>query len=424
MIARQLQAKGICKSALILLLAMLVNFGGSAAYAQDGTAGVPGAYLYSGVGVRAAGLGKAYTAIANDATAVYWNPAGLATQNPFRLYFMHSSLFMDTSLDFFAATAPTARFGSFGLGVLTLSSRGFDQRSALNEELGEFSALDMAFFVSWSQEALPGLSVGLNYKVVTQKILSSSGTGHGVDLGVKARVLKHWDAGLVLANILSPKMKLASDSETYPTQIRLGLTRKLFNERLSVSGDLAKIIGWGDFKANFGMEYAALKSMTVRVGLENGRFTFGTGLTLNRSGVDYSNSNYSDLGSNHRFAFNHEFGGFGVKARSNPDIFSPAGELNVSKIRLEVKSRKDISQWTLIIVDVNGRVVREFSAQGNVPDEVAWDGRDDRGNLVPDGTFDYRFDVVTADGKKLFAEGDLVTIDTTGPKGVLGSLQE
>ena len=60
------------------------------AQAQDGLAGMPGTYLHMGVGSEALSMGKAYTAIAHDATAIYWNPAALADQNPYQVYFTHS----------------------------------------------------------------------------------------------------------------------------------------------------------------------------------------------------------------------------------------------------------------------------------------------------------------------------------------------
>ena len=85
--------------------------------AQDGIAGMPGTYLQMGVGARALGFGKAYTALATDATAIYWNPAALADQNPYQVYFTHSLLFYDTHFDYLAGSLPTRDLGSFGLGL-------------------------------------------------------------------------------------------------------------------------------------------------------------------------------------------------------------------------------------------------------------------------------------------------------------------
>ena len=83
---------------IIIFIGILLMFAGQAftpcATAQTGYAGMPGSYLHMGVGARAMGMGKAYTALASDPTAVYWNPAGLATQDPYQIYVMHSTLFL------------------------------------------------------------------------------------------------------------------------------------------------------------------------------------------------------------------------------------------------------------------------------------------------------------------------------------------
>lgn len=289
--------------------------------AQTGTAGMPGAYLYNGVGARAQGMGGAYTAIANDVTAVYWNPAALAFQNPYQFSFMHNSLFMGTSLDFLVASAPTERYGSFGLGLLTLGSGDFEQRSVLNENLGNFSMRDMAIFMSWAQEVYPDVSVGVNYKFVNQKILSYSGSGHGFDLAVKTSVFDRMNIGFVVANVLSPKVTLASEAETYPLQVRTGISTTFLDDKLSLSTEFSKISGWDAAQLHFGAEYMAMPNLAVRLGINDGFFSFGAGFTFQNYGLDYGTAGTSELGSSQRFSLNYAFGGFGVLASAYPAVF-------------------------------------------------------------------------------------------------------
>lgn len=415
------------KQLLITALAMaLIGFSlfAPSSKAQDGYAGMPGAYLHTGVGARALSMGKAYTALAKDATAIYWNPAGLADQDPFQIYAMHSVLFMDTNLDFFAVTAPTKAMGNFGLGVIAFTSSEFDQRSLLNEELGNFNMADMALMFSWSKMMYRGIAVGINYKLVTQKVLEFSGVGHGMDVGVKTRLLDKLDVGVVVMNAMSPKMTLVEESENFPTQFRFGIASSFMHDKLVVSSDIAQVAGWGAMDFNFGIEYQALDNFALRAGSESGRFTLGVGFSFKQYGIDYSSASVSELGTNHRFAMKYSYGGFGVKATSNPAIFSPLGETNISRIKLNVKSRSAVTKWKLELVDKTGMVVRQFSDEGVIPEELIWDGRDNVGNLVADGKFYYRFEVLACDGKNFYADGLLVTIDTRGPEGVLGSANE
>jgi hypothetical protein len=388
--------------------------------AQEGLAGMPGTYLHMGVGARALGLGKAYTALSNDATAIYWNPAALANQNPYQVYFMHSVLFFDTNFDYLAGSIPTRKLGSFGLGLIYLNSGNFDQRNELNEELGSFGINDLAFLFSWSRELFKNVSAGINYKLVNQQMLDYSGVGHGFDLGLKTRFFDRLDAGLMFMNLISPSVKLAYESQTYPMQIRLGGAMTFLENKLVVSADVGKILDWESTMLNIGAEYNFLNNYAVRVGVNNGRFTLGVGFTMNQIGIDYGHKNVSEFGLNHTFAVKYAFGGFGISAKATPDIFSPTGEQNISHINLSAKSRSSIMQWSFNILDKKGNIIRSFSERGLLPEEIVWDGRDNSGALVEDGKYKYHFEIWTLDGETLKDEGSLVSIDTKGPSGTLG----
>lgn len=388
---------------------------------QEGLAGVPGSYLFMGVGARALSMGGAYSAIANDATAVYWNPAGLATLDPYQISFTHAILFVDTSLDFLAVSAPTERYGSFGAALLALTSGDFEQRTALNEVVGNFNTRDLAVLVSWSKELFSNFSLGLNYKFVNQKILTYSGSGHGVDLGLQALLFERLQAGLVFRNILNPKVTLARDEQTFPMQISAGLSNALVDEQLILSVEYDKVTGWGDGQFHLGGEFKFIDRVAFRLGLSDESITFGAGFSFDKFGVGYSNVASSELGSSHRFSLNYSFGGFGLNASAAPRVFSPSGEQNITRIRLKVKSRTEIDSWFFGIVDSNGRIVRQFKQTGQPPKEIIWDGRDGMGSLVADGTFNYLFSARTIDAKDLNAEGTLVSIDSKGPLGVFAS---
>ena len=81
------------RTALILTLAL----GLSALICAAGDYGTPGEFLNWGAGARAMGLGKAFTGLADDPSAIYYNPAGLALQNPLQITLQHVILFYESN---------------------------------------------------------------------------------------------------------------------------------------------------------------------------------------------------------------------------------------------------------------------------------------------------------------------------------------
>ncbi len=409
---------------LLFVSFFIASFASAPLNAQDGYAGMPGTFLQMGVGARAMSMGNAFTALAKDATALYWNPAGIANQDPYQIYFMHSALFMSTNFDYMAATAPTRRYGNFGLGVIALTSGDFDQRNELNEPLGKFGMTDMAFLFSWAKEMYAGVSVGVNYKLVSQKMLDYSGIGHGIDVGFRRNFLDWLSTGITFSNLLSPQVTMGREAEKFPMQLRVGAAATLLDDKLIVSADISKISGWGKTRFNTGAEYEVMHGLSLRAGLNYDQFTMGVGFSFDKIGLDYSNHNVPDMGMSHLFAVSYAFGGFGVGAQAFPNVFSPAGEQNISKIKLHVKSRGEVENWNFTILDKDGNTIRNFVQSGNLPEQIVWDGRDDNGDLVADGSFDYRFEVVTSQGKSYSSSGSLVSIYTKGPSGSLGVITE
>jgi hypothetical protein len=405
---------------LITLSGLLAVRSLQPAFGQEANGGVPGAYLFMGVGARALGMGGAYGALANDATAIYWNPAGLSRLDPFQISFMHANLFLDTSLDFLAASVPTQRYGNFGVALLALTS-GAEQRTALNEVVGNFDTRDMAVLLSWAKEVNSNISVGLSYKFINQKILTNSGSGHGIDLGIQASLVNDLNASFVIRNLVAPKVTLIEQSQSFPAQMSLGVSRSFLENNLLVSAEMTKINGWGKAELQLGGEYRIMDQFALRMGLNDNRVTFGAGFSFDAFNVGYGNAGHSDLGSSHRLSVNYSFGGFGLDADASPRVFSPAGELSVTKIQLKVKSRTEIRNWYFAIVDARQRIVREIESTGRPPEEIVWDGRNGTGSLVSDGSYSYIFQANAADGKSMSSEGTLVTINSAGPMGSISS---
>ena len=75
-----------------------------------------GTFLKIGIGARATGLGEAFVAVANDPTAIYWNPAGLASIQRQELAISHVEWPADIRFEHLALVLPVRRLGG-SLGI-------------------------------------------------------------------------------------------------------------------------------------------------------------------------------------------------------------------------------------------------------------------------------------------------------------------
>ena len=78
-------------------------------------------FLKIGVGGRASALGDAFVAVANDASALYWNPAGLVQFQENQVMFSHNSWVVDINHEFIGAVYHLDETNSFGLSVTSLT---------------------------------------------------------------------------------------------------------------------------------------------------------------------------------------------------------------------------------------------------------------------------------------------------------------
>lgn len=116
--------------------------------------GVTGAeFLRLGAGARSLGMGEAYTAVAEGADSVYWNPAGLARLGSAEVVYSRTELPAGLHHDFLAAAVPSAFFhGAFALGVTRLSSDGMALVDSSNQRQGSFAPHSEAYSLAYAHQ--------------------------------------------------------------------------------------------------------------------------------------------------------------------------------------------------------------------------------------------------------------------------------
>ena len=182
------------KNILLLLIAMVIVAAGHGR-AQDPVQNVSkagttaAAFLEIPVGATAIGMGGAFVSIANDASALYWNSAGIASLPRNEFIAIHSSWIAGTRFDFGGFVLPLGDLGTLGFSFTSLSMEDMKVRTIeLPEGTGEyFSAGDLAAGVSYARHLTDRFAIGFTAKYLQQSIWHESATGFALDAGTTFR---------------------------------------------------------------------------------------------------------------------------------------------------------------------------------------------------------------------------------------------
>lgn len=152
-------------------------------------------FLAIGVGARALGMGSAYTAVVNDVTSGYWNPAGLlGVKGDLQVGAMHSEYFAGIAkYDYIGVAKPIDSLSSIGFTFLRFGIDNIPNTIDLIDPSGNidydritsFSSADHAFIISYARKlSVPGLRLGGNVKVIYRRVGSfATAWGFGLDAG-------------------------------------------------------------------------------------------------------------------------------------------------------------------------------------------------------------------------------------------------
>ena len=273
------------------------------------------ATLKIGVGARSAALGEAFVAVADDATALFWNPAGTTRLSQRQAHLTHNKWLQGVNNNAASVIFPSSA-GAFGVGVMLNSVDEIERRVIASEEpLGTFSAHDFSFILSYARRIKQKLSAGISAKYINEKIYIHSASGFALDVGGRYEIT---DMGLVAAVCLQNfgfTTKMNTENIQLPTTIRAGLAYRLpvtlNNSSWLVTADFVHILE-DKSHINVGSEFFPLPSLTLRIGYQTGyeekTISAGAGVKINRFSIDYAYVPFDrNLGNTQRFSVSAEF---------------------------------------------------------------------------------------------------------------------
>ena len=301
----------------VLLFALYASPLGAAA-----TGGQPGQFLAWGAGARSLGMGKAFFAVSDDASATYWNPAGLTQLDRREVMALHVNLFADTSYDFISYVHPTPKLGVFGVNLTRLYSGGFEKVEIAFDStktdiidiktVGYFDDVQMAFTGAYGKKIKENMSIGVSMKYISHTLDSSTNGFLTFDTALLVEGFNHkfkdLKAGFGIQNLLSTRFGDTDDK--LPLIFRAGVSHPFLRKKLAVAFDIDKSmkanLGW-----HIGAEYWLVNFTCLRLGFEGEKgireTSAGFGVKYKDYGLDYAFSLH-DLGLSHRISGSWRFG--------------------------------------------------------------------------------------------------------------------
>jgi len=167
-------------------------------------------FLKIEAGARAVGMGGAFVAVNDDATALYWNPSGIARLNKMEVNFVHTNWLVDISYNFVGFVVPLEDFGAIGVSLAFLGMDEQIVRTVNNPEgTGEkYDAGDVAIGLTYAKNLTDKFSIGFTAKYIQQTIWHMKSSTVAIDIGTMFTTgFNDMKIGMSISNFGS-KMKL------------------------------------------------------------------------------------------------------------------------------------------------------------------------------------------------------------------------
>lgn len=274
-------------------------------------------------GVRAVGLGGAFVGVADDASAVDWNPAGLQHLPQSEFLFMHEDAYADQFHEFAAFARPFWKAGKRRTWGGRFSYLSMDPIDTVvdGEDAGRTRPWESVLGLSYA-ETMGKVSAGISGKVVHQEVAGQSGQAYALDAGFLGKAMANrltWGASL--SNV-GTQLKLGSETIGLPVLLRGGGSYTVFP---SQKGALLLALEFDapiddKLQTKMGVEFARPVARDWRAALRGGyrtdrpteggaRFVVGAGVDHGSFRFNYAFSPDPNLGSSNRFDLAIGFGG-------------------------------------------------------------------------------------------------------------------
>ena len=302
--------------AVVCLLLALVSLSFGILGDDVGTSALP--LLRTSAGPRPSAMGECFVGLADDATGIFWNPAGLGQSHNTEFFLSHQEWFQGFR-DEYASVAMAAGGGRLGIGLVYSGTSDIEAWDADNMPAGDYGTHTGIGSVGYGHILGDKYYLGGNVKLLYDRLGSTNGYGGCLDLGFLARPREFLNVGISLQH-LGWGMYYTNGVYRLPMTCRAGVALQRWGFRLMTE---AEVPLWGSPSFHAGGEYSPFSAFAVRAGYRTGPqdiwtlgglsgLSAGIGLNLGGFSIDYAYAPYGKLGQVHRL---------GIRTRATPRGF-------------------------------------------------------------------------------------------------------
>lgn len=289
-------------------------------------------FLKVGAGARPASMGGAFVALADDANAIYWNPAGLAQISRNEFSGTYIQWFEGINIQYIGYVYPLQKNKStLATSITYLSVKDIEKRDDTGKLLGEIKNYHFSLPIAYSLRINPSLFIGTTIKFISQVYDTDKGNGLSTDFGALFIPTRNLTLGMCLQNI-GPELKTGEKENKLPTNLKTGLAFRIPNiKNIVIALDFDLPVD-NETKLHSGIEYTFKDNFYLRAGYEqikdlgkNAGITAGLGFKTywieKETGwnkpqyaeeaveiiIDYALTSYGEFGYTHRFSLGMKF---------------------------------------------------------------------------------------------------------------------
>jgi len=349
----------------LFIVCFLLFVVSNTAIAENGLISDP---MTIGVGARPLGMGKAYVGVAEDADAIFTNPAGIAGITNPKLTSMYTSLMGEVSYIVVGGAYPINDKSAVGVGIVnsSISDITLTSTSGATTGIGKWS--NSVIFLSYGTyaNAIPMLKnldrdilLGANLKYFSSggdgstSIANASGSGMSADLAMLVPVTNYMNVGLNYQNALGGQISRTSSTDNVAPTLKLGTQVCLIgregksynphnNRKLYANIDYDMNSNDRPSVSHLGLEFWPSSNLALRVGSDDSELTAGLGLRFTGIEFNYAYHPYSGISENTTHFFSLGYLGEARKRMLRVKLDSPKDKSIIHEDFVQVKGHIEV----------------------------------------------------------------------------------